>query len=151
MKMIVTSVSMSKSMAVHWRQHQKEILFLGQRCLRILMRTNYSQRGVARRYNRSSADRRVVTTRFSPAEYDALHYVAATLRVSVSSIITLMIAFWLKPARRSHPFAYATNYWLEEGIWCPFAGATEENIQFLKVRIYQSLPGANCALKVEKT
>ncbi len=149
--MIVTSVSMSKSMAVHWRQHQKEILFLGQRCLRILMRTNYSQRGVARRYNRSLADRRVVTTRFSPAEYDALHYVAATLRVSVSSIITLMIAFWLKPARRSHPFAYATNYWLEEGIWCPFAGATEENIQFLKVRIYQSLPGANCALKVEKT
>ena len=149
--MIVTSVSMSKTMAVHWRQHQKEILFLGQRCLRILMRTNYSQRGVARRYNRSLADRRVVTTRFSPAEYDALHYVAATLRVSVSSIITLMIAFWLKPARRSHPFAYATNYWLEEGIWCPFAGATEENIQFLKVRIYQSLPGANCALKVEKT
>lgn len=149
--MIVTSVSMPKSMAVHWRQHRKEILFLGQRCLRILMRTNYSQRGVARRYNRPLADRCIVTTRFSPAEYDALHYVAATLRVSVSSIVALMIAFWLKPARRSHPFAYATNYWLEEGIWDPYAGTTEENIQFLKVRIYHGLPRANPPLKVEKT
>lgn len=138
--MIVTSVSLSKSMAKTWRLHRKEILFLGQRCLRVLLRTNYSQRGVARRYNQQLEQMCIVTTRFSPAEYDALHYVAATLRVSVSSIIAMMIAFWLKPARRSHPFAYVTNYWLEEGIWEPFAGTIEENIQFLKIRIYRSLP-----------
>ena len=137
---ITTSVSLSRSMAVHWRQHRKEILFLGQRCLRILLRTNYSRRGVARLYNRQIEDKCIVTTRFNAPEYDALHYVATTLRVSVSSIVSMMIAFWLKPARRSHPFAYVTNYWLEEGIWEPFAGTTEENIQFLKVRIFHSLP-----------
>ena len=138
--MITTSVSLSKSMAQTWRQHRKEVLFLGQRCLRVLLRTNYSRRGVARRYNQRLQQMCIVTTRFSAAEYDALHYVAATLRISVSSIVAMMISFWLKPARRSHPFAYATNYWLEEGIWDPFAGATEENIQFLKIRIYHSLP-----------
>lgn len=138
--MITTSVSLSKSMASSWRMHRKEILFLGQRYLRILLRTNYSRRGVARRYNGKLEEMCIVTTRFSPAEYDALHYVAATLRVSVSSIIHAMILFWSKPARRSHPFAYATNYWLEEAIWCSFAGSTEENIQFLKVRIFESLP-----------
>ncbi len=137
---ITTSVSLSKSMATHWRQHRKEILFLGQRCLRILLRTNYSRRGVARLYNRQLVDKCIVTTRFSAAEYDALHYVASTLRLSVSSIVSMMIAFWLKPSRRSHPFAYATNYWLEEGIWGPFAGTTEEFIQFLKVRICHGLP-----------
>lgn len=137
--MITTSVSLSKSMVQTWRLHRKEVLFLGQRCLRILLRTNYSRRGVARRYNQQLERMCIVTTRFSPAEYDTLHYVAATLRISVSSIVAMMITFWLKPARRSHPFAYVTNYWLEEGIWEPFMGTTEENIQFLKIRIHHSL------------
>ena len=137
---MTTSVSLPRSMAADWRGHRKEILFLGQRCLRILLRTNYSRRRCARQYNRHLEDKCIVTTRFSPEEYDALHFVASALRMSVSSIIALMIRFWRKPARRSHPFAYVTNYWLEEGVWEPFAATCEENIQFLKVRIYEALP-----------
>lgn len=131
--MIVTSVSLPANMANVWREHREEILLLGQRYLRVLLRTNYLRRGVARKYNRKLPDRRIVTTRFSAAEYDALHLIASALRVSVSFIIYGMIIFWLKPSRRHSPFAYATNYWTEPGIWDPFAANLNENIQFFKM------------------
>ena len=64
------------------------------------------------------------------AEYDTLHFVAATLRVSVSSLIFLMIQLWHKKARRKVWSKFLTNYEVYECKWNEFAGVLTEALLF---------------------
>ncbi|MCX7633775.1 MAG: hypothetical protein N2Z22_10635 [Turneriella sp.] len=70
------------------------------RFLRLKMR-NPIRRGVARSYNDAEGPYRIVTTRLTSEEYDALLLTASALRVSVSSLVYGLILLWLKPAWRA--------------------------------------------------
>lgn len=131
-KGLMTSVSLPASAAVHWRSHKREILSHNERFLRLVMRGQV-RRGVTRRYNRSAEVFEIICTRFRPGEYDALHYAAAALRVSVSSLIYLLIRLWLKPARRRMPQRYCANYSMVQVIWDSAAGILEESLTFWKL------------------
>lgn len=126
---IVTSVSLPRSAAILWRAHHTEIMAFAERFLRIRMRCEI-RRGVARTYNRTAEPFSIVTARFTPAEYDSLHYVAASLRVSVSSLIHGLIRLWLKPSRRAVCRFIASNYDYDIVKWDPEAGFIQENLIF---------------------
>ncbi len=100
-----------------------------ERFLRIQMRGEM-RRSVTRTYNREPGPFKIVTTRFSAAEYDTLHYVASSMRVSVSSLIYGIIRLWLKPSRRAIRRFIASNYDCEMVKWDPEAGFTQENLLF---------------------
>lgn len=126
---LITSVSLPQNSAVHWRLHRREIMAFAERFLRIQMRGEI-RRSVARTYNREPGPFEIVTTRFSAAEYDTLHYVAASLRVSVSSLVHGIIRLWLKPSRRAIGRFIASNYDCEIVKWDPEAGFIQENLLF---------------------
>lgn len=128
-ELLVTSVSIPLAFAGAWQRHQRQIMRLALRSLRLEIRQRGPRRGVRRSYNRLGQDFAVVTTRFSPAEYDTLHYAASLFRVSVSLLIYRMILLWLKPARRNrNPFV--TNYELDICVCMPNAVATSESLLF---------------------
>jgi hypothetical protein len=125
----ITSVSLPENSALCWQANKREIMLFAERYLRLCMRKEF-KRAVTRRYNRSSGALRRVTTRFTAAEYDTLHYVAATLRMSVSLLIHGLICLWLKPARRAQGNPWVSNYSCAAGKWDPEAGMIEEEIVF---------------------
>ena len=92
------------------------------------MRKNPVRRGVTRKYNRVSGERSIITTRFTPAEYDALHFVAAALRISVSLLIYRLILMWQKSHRRHRSSNYVTNYDINITIWQQNAGIITESL-----------------------
>lgn len=129
---LVTSVSLPADVAAFWREKRVEIMRYAERFLRIQMR-NSVRRAVTRRYNRNGECFTIVTTRFSAAEYDTLHFVAASLRVSVSSLVYGLIKLWLKPSRRALRRFFATNYDCPPQKWDPEGGFMEENLIFWRV------------------
>jgi hypothetical protein len=129
---LTTSVSLPAETAQHWRKKHREIMRFAERFLRLQMRSAV-RRAVTRRYNRDGEGYEIVTTRFSAAEYDTLHYVAASLRVSVSSLVHGLIRLWLKPARRAIRRFFATNYDWNPVKWDAEAGFLEENLIFWRV------------------
>ncbi|MBS0618647.1 MAG: hypothetical protein JSR44_10695 [Spirochaetes bacterium] len=128
-KKIITSVSLPNAAAKYWREHRANIMQFAERYLRLQMR-NPVRRELARQYNRTGDAFEIVTTRFSTAEYDTLHYVAAALRVSVSSLIFGLIKLWLKPSRRAIQRFFSINYSYSAPKWDPEAGILEEILTF---------------------
>lgn len=127
---LITSVSLPTTEAALWRANRKAILHFAERYSRIQMRKQV-RREVTRRYNRSTGQKFVITTtRFTTAEYDTFHYIAAALRVSVSSLIYGLIKLWEKPSRRAIQRFYCNNYYAASTKWDPEAGILEEIITF---------------------
>lgn len=127
--MLTTSVSLPAGAALLWRHQKKDIMRFAARFLRVQMRKTIC-REVTRTYNRAAGEYQIVTTRFTGAEYDTLHFVAATLRVSVSSLVYGLIRLWLKPTRRNKENSLVTNYYAIDVIWNQTAGILEENLTF---------------------
>ncbi|MBS0617600.1 MAG: hypothetical protein JSR44_05390 [Spirochaetes bacterium] len=131
MKTIIrTCVSLPRTETALWRTRKKEIMQFAERYLRIQMRKQM-RRKVTRLYNRSSEEFVITTTRFAAAEYDTFHFIAATLRVSVSSLISGLIKLWQKPSRRSIRRFFDLNYDARTSKWDPEAGLFEEAVIFL--------------------
>ena len=128
--MLTTSVSLPVDFAHMWRRRQRAIMRLAIRTLRVQMRKVPVRRGVKRRYNRQSGDFAIVTTRFTEAEYDTLHFAAAALRVSVSWLVYCMIKMWMKRSRRRIANLYVTNYELSLCAWGQNAGILTESLLF---------------------
>ena len=128
--MLKTSVSLPLEYAVLWKCNQRRIMKSTIRILRLHLRRGTIRRGVTRTYNCERSQFAVVTTRFTAAEYDALHFIAASLRVSVSWLIYTLIKLWRKGARRSLPNRYVTNYDLNLCIWHPKGGVLTESLLF---------------------
>ncbi|MCX7631773.1 MAG: hypothetical protein N2Z22_00415 [Turneriella sp.] len=78
-KLHTTSVSLPEKVAEHWQKHQREILRFAARFLRLKM-CHPIRCGVTRSYNDAEGPYRIVTTRFTPEEHDALLCVASALR-----------------------------------------------------------------------
>ena len=127
--MLTTSVSLPKASAVLWKVQKKQIMEFAERYLRLKMRQQI-RRGVTRQYNTVEGEYTIVTTRWTDAEYDTLHMVAAALRISVSSLIYGLIQLWLKPSRHLNPYQVLTNYSWQEITWDSFSGFIEENLLF---------------------
>jgi hypothetical protein len=127
---LTTSVNLPIALAPLWRHNQRRILKLTIRMLRIQMRLHPPRRGVTRAYNTPGMNCSIVTTRFTEAEYDSLHFVAASLRVSVSCLICRLIALWLKPNRRAQLNRFVTNYDLYEVNWGKNSGILNEYLIF---------------------
>lgn len=116
-----------------WRAKKREILRFAERYLRIQMRMQM-RREVTRTYNRRPGKKFVITaTRLTAAEYDTFHYIAAVIRVSVSSLIYGLIQLWKKPSRRVIRRFFETNYCAFTSKWDAEAGSAEENIIFWPV------------------
>ncbi|MBS0618761.1 MAG: hypothetical protein JSR44_11270 [Spirochaetes bacterium] len=129
-KKLITSVSLPEIEAGEWRRNRKEIMQFAERFLRIKMR-NKVRRDVTRTYNRRLGVKFVITTsRFTAAEYDTFHYIAAALRVSVSALIYGLIKLWQKPTRRAIRRFFWTNYSAETLKWDPEGGYIDENVTF---------------------
>jgi hypothetical protein len=137
--MLVTSVSLPGNFAAIWRANQRDVLRMAIRLLRLELHKSQVQRGVKRAYNRLGGDFEIVTTRFSAAEYDALHFVAASLRVSVSWLVYRMILLWQKKSRRYQPNQFVTNYELNLCIWNRNAGVCTEFLLFWPKQV-QGIP-----------
>ncbi len=142
--MLVTSVSLGSTAGALWRRHQRIILKLAIRTLRVQMRRHGVRRGVTRRYNCVGEQMQIVTTRFTEAEYDTLHFVASSLRVSVSFLVSKMIEMWQKRTRRHGVKRHATNYDLFECNWSENGGVLTESLLFYpKIRVDSSTrPGS---------
>ncbi|AFM13121.1 hypothetical protein [Turneriella parva] len=126
--MMTTSVSLPHQVAAKWRRKQRKIMRMALRNMRVQMRKHKVRRGVTRRYNRVPGERVIVTTRFTEAEYDALHFVAASLRISVSLLIYHLILMWKKASRRHRHNTHVTNYETHVTIWHPNAGIVTESL-----------------------
>jgi uncharacterized membrane protein YccC len=141
--MLVTSVSLPQGEAVLWRRNQRVMMRMAVRALRLQMRQHPIRRGVKRRYNRAEMDFVIVTTRFTEAEYDALHAAASAMRVSVSLLVHRIIQLWQKPSRRREN-THLTNYVLLPGVWNENAGVFTETLWFWRKPtgepIYPRLP-----------
>lgn len=128
--MLTTSVSLPTNAAALWRKNQRRIMKMAIRTLRLTMRQKPVRRGVKRIYNRDRGEFQIVTTRFTEAEYDTLHFVASSLRVSVSSLIFKIILLWNKPVRRYKQNNCVTNYDAFVCNWSQFAGVVTESLFF---------------------
>ena len=136
--MLTTSVSLPATEAQTWRRHQREVMRLAIRTLRLTMFRNGVRRGVKRSYNRQQGSFEVVTTRFTMAEYDTLHCAAAAMRVSVSWLVYRMVRLWLKPERRWQGNTHVTNYDCDLLKWNENAGVITECLLF-----WPKFPGAS--------
>lgn len=128
--MLTTSVSLPDAAAKEWRQNQRSIMRTAIRTLRIFLRRNPVRRGVTRRYNTACGAYQIVTTRFTEAEYDTLHFAASAMRLSVSSLVWFMVKLWLKSSRRRRWNKFLTNYELYSCNWSRFAGVVTESLLF---------------------
>lgn len=127
--MIITSISLPNQCAIVWRKNRESILQFSDRFLRMKMCLDL-RRGVSRTYNCAPGEYSIVSVRFSEVEYDAFHYLAASLRVSVSSLIYELIKLWLKPARRRTPQKFCANYSINQITWGTPGGILEESLTF---------------------
>lgn len=130
--MLTTSVSLPVDFARVWRRRQRAIMRLAIRTLRVEMRKVPVRRGVKRRYNRQGGEFEIVTTRFTEAEYDTLHFAAAAMRVSVSWLVYCMIKMWRKRSRRRPVNMHVTNYELNLCAWGQKAGILTESLHFYR-------------------
>jgi len=130
--MLTTSVSLPVDFTRVWRRRQRAIMRFAIRTLRVQMRNAPVRRGVKRRYNRQGGAFGIVTTRFTEAEYDTLHFAAAAMRVSVSWLVYCMIKMWMKRSRRRHAHKYVTNYELNLCAWGQNAGILTESLHFYR-------------------
>jgi hypothetical protein len=128
--MITTSICLSKEFTLIWRAHRRQIMKFAVRLLRLAMHHEPVRRGVGRTYNRIGGGFCIVTARFTAAEYDALHFVASTIRVSVSSLVYQLIRLWKKPSRRNRGNTHVTNYELNLCNWSAAAGVVTESLMF---------------------
>ena len=128
--MITTSVSLPTDYARIWRRHKRSVMQCACRTLRLTMRQGSVRRAVARGYNRGAVEFQIVTTRFTPAEYDSLHYVASAMRISVSLLVCWIIKMYLKPTRRKNRFV--TNYEYFPVNWGQNAGILTEALIFYR-------------------
>ena len=128
--MIITSISLSEENAAIWRGNQRHLMHFAVPMLRRQMRQNGVRRGVARRYNRIGGNHVIVTTRFTEAEYDAFHFLASMLRVSVSLLICRLIEMWHKAGRGALPRKHVTNYEINVCTWNANAGVCTESLLF---------------------
>ena len=132
-KTLITSISLPEAQATLWRKNKRDIMQFAERYLNIQMRKQV-RREVTRHYNRQPDQKFVITTtRFSPAEYDTFHYLAAALRVSVSSLIYGLIKLWEKPSRRAMNRFFETNYYHVVETWDTAAGILEEYLTFWRL------------------
>lgn len=136
---LITSVSLPEAAALLWRGQRKEIMRFAVRYLRIQMR-NEVRREVTRLYNRGKEKNVITTTRFTTAEYDTFHYVAAALRVSVSFLIYGLIKLWQKPSRRAIRRFFESNYSHATGKWDAEAGFLEEFLTFWRANGRKDTP-----------
>ncbi len=128
--MITTSLSLPVDFAKIWRGDKVAVMRCACRTLRLAMHQGGIRRSVARQYNRGNSEFRIVTTRFTPAEYDTLHYVASAMRISVSLLVCWIIKMYLKPTRRQNPFV--TNYEYFPVNWGRNAGVLTEAVFFYR-------------------
>lgn len=128
--MLTTSVSLPSGVAQLWRDHQRAIMKMAIRMLRVQMHKHPVRRGVTRLYNHSGSQCAIVTTRFTEAEYDVLHFAAAAMRVSVSWLIYWTILFWKKPSRRNRENPFVINYEIFPCNWGKNAGVYTETLFF---------------------
>jgi hypothetical protein len=128
--MLTTSVSLPSGIAHLWRHHQRAIMKMAVRTVRLQMHKNPMRRGVTRRYNRVALEFAIVTTRFTEAEYDTLHFAAAAMRVSVSRLVYQIILLWSKPSRRNRENTFLTNYEIFPCNWGKNAGVYTETLFF---------------------
>ncbi|AFM11146.1 hypothetical protein [Turneriella parva] len=128
--MLTTSVSLPVKFANVWRRRQRAIMRLAIRTLRVQMRNATVRRGVKRTYNRQGGEFAIVTTRFTEAEYDTLHFAASAMRVSVSWLVYCMIKMWIKRSRRRRANLHVTNYELHLHAWGQNAGILTESLYF---------------------
>jgi hypothetical protein len=128
--MLTTSVSLPATEAEIWRHSQREVMQMAIRTLRLTMFKNGLRRGVKRSYNQRQQNFKIVTTRFTGAEYDTLHCAAAAMRVSVSWLVYRMILLWLKPARRIRGNTHVTNYECDSLRWSQNVGVVTECLFF---------------------
>lgn len=108
--MIITSVSLPSDVGKIWQKNKKSVMRYAILCLRMALRERGIRRSCSRLYNRNHLRSVRVTTRFSDAEYDSLHFAAATMRVSVSLIIFKCILLWKKRQHRNHRSEAISNY-----------------------------------------
>ncbi|MBS0618094.1 MAG: hypothetical protein JSR44_07895 [Spirochaetes bacterium] len=128
--MLATSVSLPVNTAISWKRQQRAIMKFAVRILRLTMRQKPPRRGVKRMYNHAEGGYEIVTTRFTEAEYDALHFAAATMRVSVSWLVYQMILLWQKPSRRLRENPFLTNYEAFVSNWGQNSGILTETLFF---------------------
>ena len=126
--MLKTSVSLPLEYAMLWQHNQRKIMKSTIRILRIHLRRGAVRRGVTRAYNDQRGEFRVITTHFTEAEYDALHFVAAAMRVSVSWLVYTLIKLWRKEIRRGKATEYIANYELNLCAWQPHGAACSESL-----------------------
>ena len=128
--MIITSVCLPENLVRRWCKKQRKIMKNALRILRIAMRKYPVRRSVPRQYNRVEGKRIIVTTRFTEAEYDTLHFVAASTRMSVSLLVYWMVQMWLNERRRGRENRFVTNYECNVTIWQQQAGVVTESLLF---------------------
>lgn len=128
--MLTTSVSLPVGVARLWQKNHRQVMKFAIRLMRLTMRQKRVRRGVKRTYNRTTGEFQIVTTRFTEAEYDTLHFAASSLRVSVSSLIYRMILLWNKPSRRYTQNRHVTNYDAFVCNWSQFASVVTESLFF---------------------
>ena len=128
--MLTTSVCLPEKYARLWRKQKRRIMKHALAILRRELRRNSVKRGVTRKYNRLGQPTTIVTTRFTSKEYDALHFVAASVRTSVSLLVYLMIKMWLKKARRKRRFSLAAEYEIQVLRWNSDGAILTESLIF---------------------
>jgi hypothetical protein len=119
MNMLVTSVSLPESYAKIWRKRHRRIMRHALHTFRVELKKATVKRGVTRRYNRTGIPPIIVTTRFTQNEYDALHFIAASLRISVSLLLCMIIRRWMMRPRQTDLPALHAKYHLELHKWRP--------------------------------
>lgn len=126
--MLVTSISIPANLKPVWQRHRRQIMAMALQALRVTMRQRPVRRGVKREYNWRSKEFRIVTARFTEAQYDTLHFVAAATRTSVSLLVCEIIQMWLKAKRRIRQNKHASNYELFLCNWNENAGVITESL-----------------------
>ena len=127
--MLTTSISIPRQFAPLWRRQHRRMMKTGIQALRLEVQKGKVRRGVKRQYNGEQGEYAIVTTRFTESEYDALHFIAATARVSVSLLIFRLIKFWLTPEGQTTKM-FVTNYQINNVLWTEDRAIITESLSF---------------------
>ena len=94
------------------------------------MRNSQIRRNMTRQYNSRVGNYVIVTTRLTPAEYDTLHFVAYSQRISVSLLVSKIIAMWLKRDPNLQTGGMISNYEIFPSTWQGGGGIVTEALLF---------------------
>ena len=97
---------------------------------RAQMRKNAVKRGVTRKYNRTGEHSVIVTVRLTQTEYDALHFVAASVRISVSLLVYLIITNWRRWRNSKRKPQVCLIYSYQVPQWNSAGGTITESLTF---------------------